>query len=352
MAKSGVGLDIGNFAIKLVEVENEGGRYKVKNFYIKDLYGEGEEYDSEGPGVNRLSTAIRLAFNAVKINPKRMKNICTAISGPSVSVKQVKSIPLAPEEMQSSLLFEARKHLPLDESDAVIDYQILRGDMQSQDMDILLIATTKKIFDNHLKILKDADVEPSTIDGGALALVNSYYATNGPMSGEEALVFLDIGARYSNITILSQHTMLFSRDLNWAGSNFTDDIKNTLKVEYGEAESIKRERGMGALLGDGATGEAAGGIRVARRMAIDNLIDEIRRSLRYYTKETGCREFQKILLCGGTSALPNLNSHLAAQLNMTVEIYNPFANFITPAGLDDAMGPRMAVACGLALRGI
>lgn len=351
MAKSGVGLDIGNFAIKLVEVENEGGRYKVKNFYIKDLYGEGEEYDSEGPGASRLSTAIRTVFNAVKLNPKRAKNICTAISGPSVSVKQIKSIPLAPEEMQSSLLFEARKHLPLDESDAVIDYQILRGDMQSQDMDILLVATTKKIFDNHLKILKDADVEPNAIDGNALALVNSYYATNGPLTGEDALVFLDIGARYSNITMVSQHTMLFSRDLNWAGSNFTDDIKTSMKVEYAEAEAIKRERGMGALLGDGAAAETTG-IRMARRMAMDNLIDEIRRSLRYYTKETGCREFQRILLCGGTAALPNLNSHLAAQLNMTVEIYNPFTNFITPAGLDDAMGPRMAVACGLALRGM
>jgi type IV pilus assembly protein PilM len=350
MAKSGVGLDIGNFSIKLVEVENEGGRYKVKNFYVHDLYGDGEEYDTEGPGVNRLQSAVRLAFNAIKLSPKRLKNITTSISGPSVSIKQIKSIPLAPEEMQSSLLFEARKHLPLDESDAVIDFQILKGDMQSQEMDILLVATTKKIFDNHLRIMKDADVEPTVIDAGALALVNSYMAVNGPLTGEEALVFLDIGARYTNISMVSQHTMLFSRDLNWAGSNFTDDIKNSMKVEYAEAESIKQERGMGALLGDGAVETT--GIRVARRMAMDNLIDEIRRSLRYYTKETGCREFQKILLCGGTSALPNLNSHLAAQLNMTVEKYNPFANFITPAGLDDTIGARMAVACGLALRGL
>jgi type IV pilus assembly protein PilM len=351
MAKSGVGLDIGSYSVKLVELESEGGRYKVKNFFIKDLYGEGEEYDSEGPGINRLTTAVRQVFNTLKLSPKRMKNICTSISGPSVSVKQVKSIPLAPEEMQSSLLFEARKHLPLDESEAVIDFQILRGDMQSQDMDILLVATTKKVFDNHLKVLKEVDVEPAIIDAGTLATVNSYLAVNGPLSGEEALVFLDIGARYSNIAMLSQNTMIFSRDLKWAGSNFTDDIKTTMKVEYAEAEAIKKERGMGALLADGTAAESTG-IRVARRMTMDNLIDEIRRSLRYYTKETGCREFQKILLCGGSAVLPNLNSHLASQLNMTVEKYNPFVDFITPAGFDDATGSRMAVACGLALRGL
>jgi type IV pilus assembly protein PilM len=210
---------------------------------------------------------------------------------------------LAPEEMQSSLLFEARKHLPLDESEAIIDYQILRGDMQSQDMDILLVATTKKVFDSHLKILNDADIEPNTIDGNALALVNSYYAVHGPLTGEEALIFLDIGARYTNITMVSQHTMLFSRDLNWAGSNFTDDIKNTMKVEYAEAEAIKRERGMGALLGDGTASEATG-IRVARRMAMDNLIDEIRRSMRYYTKEPVAANFRRYYYAAGRPHCP------------------------------------------------
>jgi type IV pilus assembly protein PilM len=140
---------------------------------------------------------------------------------------------------------------------------------------------------------------------------------------------------------------LFSRDIAWAGSNFTDDIKGNMKIEYTEAESIKKQRGVGALMG---AVDAGSGIRVARRMALDNLIDEIRRSLRYYTKETGCREFQKILLCGGSAPLPNLNSHLAQHLNMTVEIFNPFASFITPPGFDDYTGSRLAAACGLALR--
>jgi type IV pilus assembly protein PilM len=349
MAKSGVGLDIGSFSIKLVEIENDNGRYKLKNFYIRDLYGEGEEFDAEGPGLTRLETSLRNVFDSLRINPKRLKNINTSICGPSISVKEIKSIPLAPEELQSSLLFEARKHLPLDESEAVIDYQVLKGDMQTQEMEIMLVATTKKVFDNHLKALKSVGVDPHIIDAGTLALANSYIATHGPVLGEEALVFLDIGAKYTAIAIAAQHSMFFTRDLTWGGANFTEDIKGIMKLEYAEAEAIKRERGMGAFIGENAA-EAGGVIKVSRRMAIDNLIDEIRRSLRYYTKETGCRDFQKILLSGGSAALPNLNSHLAAQLNLAVEKYNPFATFSTPPGFDDVMGTRMAIACGLALR--
>jgi len=348
MAKSVVGLDIGSYSIKLVELEDEGGRYKLKTFYIKDLYGEGEEYDNEGPGLNRLESSLREVFHAAKISPKRTKNINTGLGGPAVSIKQIKSIPLAPEEMESSLLFEARKHLPLDDSDALIDYQILRGNMETQDMDILLVATTKKRFDNHLNLLKSIGLSPRVIDAEILALVNGYIVTNGTLLGDEALVFLNIGAKYSTIAIASENHMFFSREINWAGNNFTDDVKSNHKVDYTQAEALKKERGMGALLGE--TPAEGVGIRVARRMAVDNLMDEIRRSLRYYTKETGCRDFQKMLMCGGSSALPNLNSHLAQHLNMTVEIFNPFTSFITPPGFDDAFGSRLAVACGLALR--
>ncbi|MCD6160910.1 MAG: type IV pilus assembly protein PilM [candidate division Zixibacteria bacterium] len=348
MAKSIIGLDIGSYSVKLVELENDGSRYRLKNYFIKDLYTGDEEIDSGGPDISRLETAVREAFQAVKINPKRAKNVNSSFGGKAISIKQIKSISLAPEEMESSLLFEARKHLPLDESDAIIDYQILSGDMESSDMDIILAATTKKMFDNRLKLLKDIGIEPNIIDAEILAILNSYLATQGSFLGDEALVFLDVGARYSNLAIVGEKTMFFTRDINWAGINFTDDIKSNMKIDYSEAESIKRESGIGALLGD--IGETAKGIKVTRRMAIDNLIDEIRRSLRYYTKETGCREFNKILLCGGSSVLPNLNSHLAQHLKMTVELYNPFQNFLTPPGFNDTLGSRLAVACGLALR--
>jgi type IV pilus assembly protein PilM len=322
MAKSVIGLDIGSFSIKLVELEYDNNRYKLKNYNIRDLFTESETYDSEGPGAARLETAVREVFSSLKISPKKQRNINTAFGGPSVAVKQVRSIPLASDEMESALIFEARKHLPLDESDA--------------------------IFDGRIQMFKNIGITPNVIDAEILALINSYFVAQGSLLGEEALVFLNIGAKYSTIGIIGEKTLLFNRDISWAGDNFTEDIKNIMKVEYPEAETVKKERGIGALLGGGESN--AGGIRVARRMALDNLTDEIRRSLRYYTKETGCREFSKILLSGGSSLLSNLNSHLAQQLNMTVEIYNPFSSFITPPGFDDNLGSRLAVACGLALR--
>jgi type IV pilus assembly protein PilM len=348
MAKTSLGLDIGTYSVKMVEIDIEESRRKLKNYSIVEIYGEGEEYDAEGASYNRLTTALKNGFRQMRIAPKRIKNLNCALGGPSVAVKQIRSIPLAPEELESSLAFEARKHLPLDDTEAILDFQIIDGGAEASFMDILLVATTKKTFDHEIKLLGDMGVKPRIIDANCTALVNSYLLTKGKPATDAALVFLDIGARATNLTIFIDKGMLFSRDIPIGGYKMTEDIKSLRKVEYLEAESLKKERGMGAFLGES---QAEGpSIRVARRMAVDGLIDEIRRSLRYYTKETGIREFDRILMSGGTARMQNLNSHLAQSLAMTVEIYNPFEFFTVPPSFSEHEGAQLAIACGLALR--
>jgi type IV pilus assembly protein PilM len=342
-----LGLDIGSYSVKLVEVDNEDGRYRLKNFAISELYGDGEEYDVEGPSYSRQLTAIRDCFRQMKINPKRAKFLNCSVGGPTVAVKQIRSVSLSAEELESSLIFEARKHLPLDDTEAILDYQILEGGAESQNMEILMVATTKKTFDNLIKLLGDLNLKPRIIDAESVSLLNSYFIVRGKPESEGATIFLDIGAKFSALTIFSGQSMIFSREIPIGGHKLTEDVKNIHEVEYVEAENIKKERGMGALLGKEDGGPS---IRIARRMVVDLLVDEIRRSLRYYSKETGVREFDKMYICGGTAGLQNLNSHLAKELSLDVVLYNPFEMFVTPPGFTDQLGAQLANACGLALR--
>ncbi len=348
MARSSLGLDIGSYSIKLVDIENDEGRFKLKNYAIVDLYKEDEEFDPEGPNYNRLAAGIREAFKQMKLVPKRVKNLNCSLGGASTAVKQIRSIPLGAEELESSLAFEARKHLPMDDTEAILDFQILDGGAESSFMDILLVATTKKAFENQIKILGDIGVKPRIIDADSTSLVNSFLLTKGKPAGEAALVFLNIGAKSTNLTIFTDKNLLFSRDIPIGGFKMTEDIKAISKLSYTESENLKKSKGMGAFLA-AADGEG-GGIRVARRMAHDNLIDEVRRSLRYYTKETSVREFDRMLFSGGAALTVNLNSQLAQALSMTVEIYNPFDLFTVPPGFTDSVGAQLAIACGSALR--
>jgi len=348
MAKTVFGLDMGSYSVKLVEIDREDGRFRLKNFAIAELYGEGEEYDIEGPSYSRQSAAVRSCFKQMKLNPRRVKILNCSVGGQEVAVKQIRSIPLSAEELESSLTFEARKHLPLEDTEAILDYQILSESANATNIDILMVAATKKAFDYHIKLLRELGIKPKIMDAECTALVNSYFIIHGKPEGEKALLFLDIGAKFSTLTVFSDSGMMFSRDIAVGGHKLTEDIRNLRNIEYLEAEDLKKSKGMGAFLGGEGGDESS--IRIARRKALDSLVDEIRRSLRYYTKETGIKEFDRILLCGGSALLTNLNSHLAQTLAMNVEIYNPFEFFTVPPGFNEALGAQLATACGLALR--
>jgi len=287
----------------------------------------------------------------MKIHPWRARNVNASIGGPYVSVQQVRTIPLAPEEMESSLAFEARKHLPLDESEAILDFQILSGDMESSHMEILLTATTQKTFSSFVNMMKEVGIKPRIIDAESLALVNSYLLTQ-KVEPEEIYLFLEIGARSSKLTFYGSTDLFFSRDIPFGGHHFTEDIRSLRNLEYGEADRFKKENGIFfEAAAAGANGQPPGlSIKVARKTAQQSLVEEIRRSLRYYTKETGRRDFQRIFLAGGSALIAGLDTYLGQELEITVELYDPTDQLQLPVGFPRQLVPQLAVALGMALR--
>ena len=75
-------------------------------------------------------------------------------------------------------------------------------------------------------------------------------------------------------------------------------------------------------------------------------------SQNFYLQEN--KRPQKIILAGGSAALPGLADYFSKITGMKVEIANPFANLYYTPILNDTlkkMGPAYAVAVGAALRG-
>ncbi|PJB15848.1 pilus assembly protein PilM, partial [Candidatus Falkowbacteria bacterium CG_4_9_14_3_um_filter_38_19] len=61
----------------------------------------------------------------------------------------------------------------------------------------------------------------------------------------------------------------------------------------------------------------------------------------------------KVILSGGSALLPNLANYLSKILNLNVIIGDPWARVSYPTDLKpilDEIGPRLAVAIGLAMR--
>jgi type IV pilus assembly protein PilM len=343
-----VGLDIGSHSIKIVVLEKTGQRFRLKAHLVYPVYAAGEMFDPDGPKKSVVGPRLLGAFNQMGLAPRKIKGLASAIGGPAVAAKEIKSVQMTDEDMDSSLMLEARKHLPLDGSETIVDYQILGDDPNEADkIRVLLVAATRKFFQTHLETMRDIELKPGIVDIDQLAMLNSYNQFND-LPDDGVLIFLNVGCRKTNLSVTGRKSMFFTRDIPIAGYNFTQDLMKRFDISYDEAEQVKITQGMEPDLP--AVGSSAGaGLALADKSPFERLGDEINRSLRYYVKETGQSYFHSIILSGGAAVTKGLDEYLKHKFNLPVSIYDPCAGLETGGKVIEA-GTQLSIAVGLALR--
>jgi type IV pilus assembly protein PilM len=345
-----VGLDIGSHSIKIAVVEKVGPRFRLVKWKIHELYTGGEKYDPEGPKKSVAVPALAKILGEVGLVPKKVKHLASCIGGQLVSAKEISSMMQTEQEMASSLLLEARKHIPLDGSETVVDYQIMGDDVKETDkVRVLLVATTRKLYETHQDYLREIELKPGVIDIEPLAVLNSYII-HSQLPDEGVIVFLHLGAKRAILSVFGRRDMFFTRELPIGGQHFTDELMRNYGLDYGEAEAIKKSQGMNPNIEKKSTSES-GGLGMSDRTTFEKLGDEVNRSLRYYVKESGQSIFTHFVLTGGGSCLIGLDAYLSNKFNLPIEQYNPFNQLDSRVPVDAPNPAQMAAAIGLAIRG-
>jgi len=344
-----VGLDVGSHSIKIAVLEGAGTHHRLRAHAVFPIYTSGELFDPDGPKKSVVVPRLVSAFAQMHLAPRKIRHLASAIGGPAVAAKEIKSVQMTDTDMDSSLLLEARKHLPLDGSETIVDYQILGDDPHESDkLRVLLVAATRKYFQAHLETLRDIELKPGLVDIDQLAVLNSFVSQND-LPDDGVLLFLNVGCRKTNLSVLGRKSLFFTRDIPIAGYTFTLDLMKRYNLAYEDAERVKAAQGMEPDL-PLAEGEVEGPqLQLAEKGSFERLGDEINRSLRYYVKETGQSYFHSVILTGGSAKLKGLDAYLQQKFNLPVTIYNPCTALDT-GGKEVEEGAQLAVAVGLALR--
>ena len=95
--------------------------------------------------------------------------------------------------------------------------------------------------------------------------------------------------------------------------------------------------------------ETTASLGVAERSVYDNLIEDLRRSLRFYAKQTG-QSFFKILLTGGAASTPGLAELISSKLNIDSAVLNPFEGVDGADDISVDNPSQFTLAMGLCIR--
>ena len=342
-------IDLGFSTIKILQLTKNSSGYEILKSGSKSISNNLKSYDPEKITKSNWVAAIQDLTKEMGINPKKVKNLITSISGHGVSVKQVSTMEMSEDEMINSLEFEARKHIPLDGSEPVIDFQMLGQDKKELDKsNVLLVSTTKNIVMNHHDIIKEAGFKPGVFDTDTVALTNCYIHNNG-FSNDGVDVIIQMGAMYTTLIIWGANQKFFTRELPIAGHHITKAVMKTHGMNYEEAENLKFEKGVDALTQSVANDDENAGIQTEQQTILTTLCDELRKTLRYYMKSNPQAKFNSFHFCGGSTKMIGLKDFISSTLRIDLNPVNPFEKITQNQSVEN---PEIfAIVAGMALRG-
>ena len=292
-----VGVDLGSAAVKLVELTQTGGRLTLHRCAIESIEGK-----DPTDVLKRLVSESGITTSGVVL----------ALASPRLVVKPFEFPAMPKKDLSNAIHLEAEQSILNGHSlsEIALDWHTF-APSSKETIRGVFSAVPKGVVEARLKTVRAAGLRPSIVDIEGLALWNAYWTLVGSQEPIlKTVLLLNIGVRTTNVVIAKGRDALI----------------------------LVRDVQLGAqALGDGHAQDWA---------------TEILDSLGYARSQGGLRALESIYVTGGGSG-PHVISHLKSISAAPLTFWNPLNQVERDAHsppVDEALGPLLAVAIGLALR--
>ena len=335
--KSGpaIGLDIGTYSIKCVEVSWEAGVYRLQRVAILPLNAP----QGELPKTEDIQKALKGLFETFGGHPGSLR---ISVTGPSLLMRPIKLPVMTPAELKGAILFEAESQIPFPVNDCLLEFQILGTAADGKNMNVLLVAAKKDFIQERLKLLSALNVAPEIIDVDIFCLMNAFEIL-GEGTAQKTYGLLDIGYSVSSLAILRDKLPFVVRDIPVGDSGISQCLSGLKGLPEAEADRLKID----------CPEDLREDLKNAIIKGTQPLVEEIKHSVDYFENETG-ESLKDIFVSGGGALTEGLTAIFSEELGMRVGLWDNLKKLDISPGVDrkylTGHSQELNVALGLALR--
>jgi type IV pilus assembly protein PilM len=187
-AQKVVTVDIGTSTVKAGEFGlTRGGGLTLLRFGVVELGLDPNKEENRKPFI---SAALTRLFKEQGI---RASQVQLSISGQSVFMKLVKLPPVAPDQVEQVVAFEAQQNVPFPINEVTWDYQMMPHRATGNEAEALIVAIKKDVLEAEVQAVEKAGVHVRQVDIAPFALLNAFRYSDPQADG--CTLILDMGAR-------------------------------------------------------------------------------------------------------------------------------------------------------------
>lgn len=338
------GLDIGSHSIKLVQLT---GSTDAPVFVSAGLFPTpNNAFVSEAPEDQQaLADTIKSSVKETRITTSK---VVTALPESQIFTRVVEMPQLSKQEMKSAIDYEAEQYVPIPISEVRLTWQVLSsrvGPDKKTMMDVLLVAAPIALIEKYLNIIKSANLIPVSLETETTAVIRALVQR---VEGSPTTLVMSIGATTTDLTIVSENQVKFTRSIATGGMALARGVANDLGFELDQAVEYMKTYGLDAT-------QLEGKVMQSIKPVFDVVVNEVRRAIAFYSSKNPDKPVKRVVLSGGTAKLPGMVIYLAEALGLEVQIGNPWDGIALPPGSSQKLieeGTSYTVAVGLALKAV
>jgi type IV pilus assembly protein PilM len=214
---------------------------------------------------------------------------------------------------------------------------------QSGKIQIMVVTVPKNAVAGFFEVAKK-----NKLDVAALEVEN--FAVTRCLIGNDRGTFMivNIGAKATDFTIVSDGIIRITRSIDVGGTEVSRSIAGGLGIDLQRADRLKKSSQINLM---------NKGDRTALLIypVVGMILDEIKRLREIYHKKSPLKKIEKIIFTGGTSKMNSLIKYFAGELSLDCQLGNSLARIGAEKKYEkvvEEVAPELAVAIGLALRGL
>lgn len=331
-SRSLIGLDVGSYAVRAVELVRRGDHISLAGFGRAAI--ESPEF---------LEDTILQVLSDGGIKGGR---VISAVSGRQVIFRTVTMMNLPDDELKQAVAYEADKYIPFEMEDMQLDCQRLEDTPETAEQTkVLLVAAKRSLIDEHLALVDRLGLTPVVIDVDVFALGNAFEMRNELLGIQDEIVraLVDVGATKTNINIKRGNRTLFVREFYTAGNDITEAIARRFGEDPKDIEIMKVD-----------PGNAMDTMQETMAPVLEDIAGEIRLSFDYFENQFEF-EVEETYLSGGSVLFPGMDHFLGNLLGVPTRLWDPTEGLDIGSPRFDASvlegnNADMSIAIGLASR--